>query len=178
MIYENIEKLEIGIGNFLEATASIFGETNKTIIALILLMIIDSTFGWIKGFKTGKWTYMKARWGIAGKIAELILISLLYILNWIFKVEFIVYIGLYYFITCEIASILENYTTINKNLPNGLIDILKKLRFNIGAFLVNSLKEFLEKTLNNKLENDLKNKHMYKNENVITTDKDKLDKIK
>ncbi|MDE6182236.1 MAG: phage holin family protein, partial [Eubacteriales bacterium] len=145
------------------------------------LMIIDTTFGWIKGFKNGNWKSVRARWGIAGKIVELILISLLYILNWIFKVEFIVYIGLYYFIACEIASILENYTTINKNLPVGLIDVLKKLQFNIGTFLINGLKDFLEKTLYNKFENNLKGKQIDKNKNnknIEETDENKLDNIK
>ncbi len=110
-------------------------------------MIIDTIFGWIKGFKNRQWSSIKARWGIAGKITELILISLLYILNWIFKVQFIVYIGLYYFIACEIASILENYAAINKNLPNGLIDILKKAQFNVGTFFINEIKIFLDRIL-------------------------------
>lgn len=108
-------------------------------------MVIDTIFGWIKGFKNKNWSSFKAKWGIAGKITELILISLLYILNWVFNVDFIVYIGLYYFVACEIASILENYSHINKNLPKGLINILKKLQFNIGTFFINELKLFIQK---------------------------------
>ncbi len=150
MVDEKIEALKFSIGSILGITASFFGETHKHIIALIILMCIDTIFGWVKGFKNGNWKSKKARWGIAGKIVELILISLLYILNWIFEVNFIVYIGLYYFIAVEIASILENYAEINGNLPNGLVDVLKKLQFNIGTAFVQKIKDFLDKVFENK----------------------------
>ncbi len=140
-----IEMTKISLASFLGIFASVFGETHKHIIALIVLMIIDTIFGWVKGFKKGQWTSKKAKWGIAGKIVELLLISLLYVLNWVFKVDFIVYIGLYYFMAVEIASIFENYAEINGNLPKGFLELLQKLQFNVGTLVVNKVKNFIDK---------------------------------
>ena len=144
----NIETTKLSLASLLGLFASFFGETHKHIIALILLMIIDTIFGWIKGFKKGEWVSKKAKWGIAGKIVELVLISLLYVLDWVFKVDFILYIGLYYFMAVELASIFENYAGINPNLPTGFLDILKKLQFSIGTLTVKKIKDFLDRVLN------------------------------
>ena len=140
-----VEMTKISLASFLGMFASIFGETHKHIIALIVLMIIDTIFGWVKGFKNGQWASKKAKWGIAGKIVELLLISLLYVLNWVFKVDFIVYIGLYYFMAVELASIFENYAEINGNLPKGFLELLQKLQFNVGTLVVNKVKNFIDK---------------------------------
>ncbi len=152
-----IEMTKISLASFLGIFASVFGETHKHIIALIVLMIIDTIFGWVKGFKKGQWTSKKAKWGIAGKIVELLLISLLYVLNWVFKVDFIVYIGLYYFMAVEIASIFENYAEINGNLPKGFLELLQKLQFNVGTLVVNKVKNFIDKLFGDG-ENENKNK--------------------
>lgn len=144
MIYHKIETIKIYVGTFLEIIFSILGEFNKQIISLILLMIIDTIFGCIKVIKKDEWTFIKAKWGIAGKLVELILIVLLYILNWNFESDIIVYTGLYYFIWCEIASILENYADINGNLPKGFLEFLRKLQFNIGTTLTYKLKKFTD----------------------------------
>lgn len=142
------EITKLSIASTLGVFASIFGETHKHIIALIVLMIIDTIFGWVEGFKKGEWVSKKAKWGIAGKIIELLLISLLYVLNWVFKVDFIVYIGLYYFMAVELASIFENYAEINGNLPNGFLELLQKLQFNVGTLVVNKVKNFIDKLFN------------------------------
>ena len=145
----DIEIAKLSLASFLGVFASVFGETHKHIIALIVLMVIDTIFGWIKGFKKGEWTSKKDRWGIAGKIVELLLISLLYVLNWVFKVDFMVYIGLYYFISVEIASIFENYAEINGNLPKGFLELMQKLQFNVGTLAVSKVKNFIDRLFNN-----------------------------
>lgn len=143
----NIESFKITLASFLATFASFFGNTKKHIVLLIILMCIDTLFGWVKGFKTKCWLSKKARWGIYGKIIELILICILYFFNWVFNVEFIVYIGLYYFIAVEIASIFENYSEINKNLPKGFVELLKKFQFSIGTLVIKKLTNFIEKTI-------------------------------
>lgn len=145
-----IEIIKLSISSFIGIMASFLGETYKHLMILVILMIIDTTFGWVKGFKHNNWTSKKAKWGVAGKIVELMLISLLYILNWIFNLNFIVYIGLYYFIAVEIASIIENYASINGNLPKGLVELLKKLQFNIGIAFVSKIRDIVDKIFNNK----------------------------
>lgn len=145
----NIEGAKITLASFLGIFASFFGTTQKHLILLIILMSIDTIFGWVKGFKKENWTSKRAKWGIAGKIVELMLICLLYFLNWVFKVEFIVYIGLYYFMAVEIASIFENYAEINGNLPKGFVELLKKLQFNIGTLAIQKITDFIDKIFNN-----------------------------
>lgn len=149
MIDERTEVLKLSIGSFLGVIASFVGETYKHLMVLVIFMIIDTIFGWIKGFKKGKWTSKKAKWGIAGKIVELALIFILYVLNWAFKIDFLVYIGLYYFMAVELASILENYASINGNLPKGFVEILKKLQFSIGTAFVEKIKKVLDNIFNN-----------------------------
>lgn len=124
--------------------ASIFGQSYKHIVVLLILMLIDTIFGWVKGFKQKNWTSKRARWGATGKIVELILISLLYMVDWIFGLKFTVQIGLYYFIIVEIASIIENYTGINDNLPKGFTELLVKIKFNIGTSFVKKVKSVIE----------------------------------
>lgn len=145
----NIEISKLSFSTITGVFASFFGSTKKHIILLLILMCIDTIFGWVKGFKNREWTSKKAKWGIGGKIVELILISLLYFLNWVFKVEFIVYIGLYYFMAVEIASIFENYAEINGNLPKGFVDLLKKLQFSVGTLIVSKITNFIDKIIKN-----------------------------
>lgn len=145
----NIEISKLSFSTITGIFASFFGATKKHIILLLVLMCIDTIFGWVKGFKKGEWTSKRAKWGIGGKIVELILISLLYLLNWVFKVEFLVYIGLYYFMAVEIASIFENYAEINGNLPKGFVELLKKLQFSIGTLIVSKITNFIDKIIKN-----------------------------
>lgn len=150
----NLEAIKLSLVSLLGFFASFIGETKKHIIALVILMIIDTIFGWIKGFKKGIWVSKKAKWGIAGKIAELILVLLLYVLNWAFQIDFIVYLGLYYFMVVELASIIENYLEINHNLPEGILEVLRKLQFNFSKLILDKIKIFLDKTFTDE---DIKN---------------------
>ncbi len=150
----NLEAIKLSLVSLLGFFASFIGETKKHIIALVILMIIDTIFGWIKGFKKGIWVSKKAKWGIAGKIAELILVLLLYVLNWAFQIDFIVYLGLYYFMVVELASIIENYLEINHNLPEGILEVLRKLQFNFSKLILDRIKIFLDKTFTDE---DIKN---------------------
>ncbi len=117
-------------------------------------MFVDTIFSWIRCFKNNNWTYFKARWGIYGKISQLILIGIIYILNRIFKIKFIIYIVLYYFIFFEIGSILENYSAINPNLPEGLVEVLKNFQKSAGNLLVDKIKKLFEKFFGEKMQND------------------------
>lgn len=139
-----IESLKIIISTFLTSIASLIGATHKHVLVLITLMIIDTIFGWIAGHKNGTWKSGTARWGVLGKIVELMLITCVYLINYVYNIEWLIYIVLYYFMFCEGASILENYALINTNLPDGLIEIVKTASQNICKTIVEKLKKILD----------------------------------
>lgn len=140
-----VELAKLGLSGILGSIASFFGGTEKHVIALVIIMIIDVTMGWMKAIKLGEWRSKKARWGFAGKVAELLLISVMYLLNWVFQVPYLIYISIYYFMLVEVASILENYAEINGNLPQGIVDVLKKFQTNVGTLAVKNVEEFIDK---------------------------------
>ena len=135
-----IESLKVIISTFLTSIASLFGDTKNHMIVLIIFMIIDTIFGWVAGYKNKTWKSFTARWGVLGKIVELMLITCVYLINYIYSIEYLVKIVLYYFMLCEMASILENYASINKNLPDGLINIVKTASKNVVTKITQKLK--------------------------------------
>ena len=64
--------------------------------------------------------------GLFGKIIELIFIGVLYALDWALEVDYLKYFGIYYFGICEFASVLENLAEINNNVPEGLVELIKR----------------------------------------------------
>ena len=121
------------------------GGSAKIFIILCILMLVDTIFGWIKGIHNKNWSSKTARWGFSGKIIELIFIGVLYALDWALEVDYLKYFGIYYFGICEFASVLENLAEINNNVPEGLVELIKKTQFSIGTAIVNKVKDIISK---------------------------------
>ena len=141
------ESVKIFTSTLMAAGASLFGVSFKYILALVFLMIVDTIFGWIKNKKNNTWNVSAAKCGFIGKIIELIFIGVLYLLDWTFKTNFLKYMGVFYFGICEIASIIDNYSGINKNMPDGVSEIVKNLKYGFGNFAVSKIKNVLSQIL-------------------------------
>ena len=140
-----IEGLKGLLATYIGLIALIVGESYKHIIVLLLLMAVDTFIGWIKGFKLKKWKSNKARWGAIGKFVELLIIACLYGLDWVFDMDMLKYIGIYYFGICEIASIFENFAEMGGNVPDGMVALLKEVQYSIGTESVKKVKDLSEK---------------------------------
>ncbi len=103
---------------------------------LIILMLVDTIFGWVKAFKLKKWKSSSAKWGLVGKLCELIL---LFVIGLICKhymdSTIIVDTSIIYFSVVEVGSIIENYCEINNNLPPFIVDIINRIKLNISKQL-------------------------------------------
>ena len=107
-------------------------------------MAIDTIIGWLVAKYNHDWQSSKARWGFIGKVVELMFVAMLYLLDWLFNLDSLKYIGITYFIICECASFVENVAKINNNIPDGLVEILKALKNSIGTNIVKWAKSALE----------------------------------
>ena len=137
----NVESFKLFISGIISGGVTLIGGSFKYIVVLAVLMTVDTIFGWIKAKKIKKWKSGSARWGAIGKILELMFIGVLYILDAAFGITFLEYMGIFYFGTCELASIVENYTEINKNLPDGMLEIIKKFQFSVGTAVMMKIKK-------------------------------------
>lgn len=144
MFDKGIESIKLFISGVIAGGASLIGASFKYIIVLVLLMTIDTIFGWVKAKKTKKWKSGIARWGFIGKIIELMLVGVLYILDVAFEISFLEYMGIFYFGACELASIIENYAEINENLPEGTLDVVKRFQFSIGTAVIKKIKKVFD----------------------------------
>ena len=138
------EKIKTAFASLTALLIFFTGESYQHIIVLILLMAVDTFIGWIKGIKLKEWNSCKARWGAVGKIAELLLIACLYALDWVFSLDFLKYIGIYYFGICEIASVFENFAEMGGNVPEGTVELLRGLQYSIGTEFVKKIKKLIE----------------------------------
>ncbi len=145
----NVESIKLFFSGLMAGGASLIGTSFKYIIALIILMSVDTIFGWVKAKKLKKWKSGAARWGFIGKIIELIFIVVLYILDAAFETDFLKYVGIFYFGACELASIVENYAEINGNLPDGAVDVAEKVQFSIGTVVMRKIKNIIDSFINN-----------------------------
>lgn len=148
MYDEKIEYFKILVSSSVAFFYKIFGGSIKVFGGLCILMSVDTIFGWIKSKHKGQWQSQIARWGAAGKIIELIFIGVLYMLDWVFNVDYLKYFGIYYFGICELASILENLAEINKNVPEGLVELIRKTQFSIGTAIVTKVKNVIQSVIN------------------------------
>ncbi|MBR1735854.1 MAG: phage holin family protein [Firmicutes bacterium] len=139
-----IESLKAVFAASIGLLALIAGDSYKHILVLLLLMSVDTFIGWIKGIKLKEWKSCKARWGAVGKIAELLLIACLYALDWVFSLDLLKYIGIYYFGICELASVFENFAEMGGNVPKGIVDLLKELQYSIGTDSVKKIKKLID----------------------------------
>jgi toxin secretion/phage lysis holin len=146
-IDNRIEGVKLGVSLLSGVFLRFFGGTAKEITVLLILIATDTAFGWVKAVKLGNWKSRDARLGFMGKIVELILLGCLYALDWVFETDILKYTGIYYFGICELSSILENYSQINGNLPDGIAELLKSFRESIASRLVKKIKEFMDKIM-------------------------------
>lgn len=137
----SVESVKLFFSGLIAGGAALIGASFKYIIVLIILMLVDTVFGWVKAKKASKWKSRAAKWGFIGKIIELIFIVVLYILDAAFGITFLEYMGIFYFGACELASIIENYAEINGNLPEGTLEVVKRFQFSIGTAVVKKVKK-------------------------------------
>ena len=145
----NVESIKLFFSGLIAGGASLIGISFKYIIVLIILMLVDTVFGWVKDKKVSKWKSRAAKWGFIGKIIELIFIVVLYILDAAFETDFLKYVGIFYFGACELASIVENYAEINGNLPDGAVEVAEKVQFSIGTVVMRKIKNIIDSFINN-----------------------------
>ena len=149
MFDRSVESIKLFISSVVAGGAALIGASFKYIIVLVILMAVDTIFGWVKAKKINKWKSGAARWGFIGKIIELMFIGVLYMLDAAFETEFLKYLGIFYFGACELASIVENYAEINGNLPEGTLELIKKMQFSIGTAIMQKLKNIFSGSLGN-----------------------------
>ena len=145
----SVESIKLFISSVVAGGAALIGASFKYIIVLVILMAVDTIFGWVKAKKINKWKSGAARWGFIGKIIELMFIGVLYMLDAAFETEFLKYLGIFYFGACELASIVENYAEINGNLPEGTLELIKKMQFSIGTAIMQKLKNIFNASVGN-----------------------------
>lgn len=137
------ESIKLFISAVMASGVSLFGISFKYVLVLVFLMIVDTVFGWIRSKKNNQWNISTAKCGFIGKIIELIFIWVLCILDWIFDINLLKYMGIFYFGICEVASIVDNYSGINKNMPDGVLEIVKNLKYSVGTLAVSKIKNIL-----------------------------------
>ena len=145
----SVESVKLFFSGLIAGGAALIGASFKYIIVLIILMLVDTVFGWVKAKKASKWKSRAAKWGFIGKIIELIFIVVLYILDAAFETDFLKYVGIFYFGACELASIVENYAEINGNLPDGAVEVAEKVQFSIGTVVMRKIKNIIDNFINN-----------------------------
>jgi len=147
-----VESFKLFASSLIASGVTLMGVSFKYILILIALMIIDTSFGWVKAKKLKKWKSGSARWGFIGKIIELMFVGMLYLLDAAFEITFLEYVGIIYFGACEVASIIENYAEINENLPEGTVEIAEKIKFSIGTVITQKIKKILNDLIGNNKE--------------------------
>lgn len=147
-----IEGMKFTASALLAYFTSHLGASGTALMVLIYFMLVDTVFGWLVAKHKGEWKSSKARWGFVGKIVELIFVSLLFLLDWAFKIDMLKSIGIYYFIICECASIVENIAKINSNIPDGLVELLRTLQKSAGTGIVKWAQKMIERLTGGKNE--------------------------
>ena len=126
------ECVKLTFGALSSAVIALFGSNYKLVILLLCLMAIDTLFGHLRAVKDKKWKSYNARWGLIGKLVELVLISLMYMCEWTFGINWLVNVVVVYFAICEGASIAENIVKgqLNSNVPTETLDFLERMKLN------------------------------------------------
>lgn len=123
---------------------ALLGENYRLIFLLLCLMLADTLLGHLRAIKIKTWKSYNARWGIIGKLIELVLIALMYLCEWTFNIDWLVNTVVIYFCICEGASIVENIVKgkLNDNVPKGTLDFLLKLKSNAIASIKKLLNDY------------------------------------
>lgn len=142
-----IEAMKLSFGVIIAGAIYNLGGVEKHMCVLFFLIGIDTIVGWVVAKHNGVWTSSKARWGFIGKIVELVFIEILFLIDWCLDINFLKYIGIYYFGLCEIASVIESFSKINKNVPGGLADVLNDAKSSFSTIFVKKIKSILDKAI-------------------------------
>lgn len=139
-----METMKVTFGGITTAVMAILGNNYKLITLLLVMIIFDTITGHLKAIHNHEWTSHNARWGLVGKLIELILVMLMYVCEWTFGVTWLVNFVVTYFVICEGASIIENIVNgdLNENVPKELVEILSKAKNNFLSVLIKKIKEF------------------------------------
>ena len=140
------ETVKLTLGGITATVLKILGTNYKLVILLICLIASDTITGWLGAAKRHEWKSRNARWGAVGKLTELIIIALMYLCEWTFNVDWLIYTVTLYFIICEGASIAENIVKydLNEDLPDELADIFGKMKTNFVGHIIKKLKELFD----------------------------------
>lgn len=138
------ETLKLALSGVPAMLLSVLGSNYKLVILLIVTMTIDTLFGHLRAIKDKEWKSYDARWGLVGKLVELVLIALMYMCEWTFGIDWLVNVCVIYFIICEMASIAENIVKghLNDNVPAEAVEGLEKLKSNFLTKFREWLKNF------------------------------------
>ena len=142
---EKVEIAKIAISGSLAHLVSGLEENAATrmFILLLLLMFFDTLLGWAKAKKSGEWQSYKARWGILGKIFELIFIAVAFGLDWVFHTGIVKQAFIAYFCLVEIGSLLENAYQLGVAIPREVVDMAVKTKHFLGWFFVKKVQAIL-----------------------------------
>lgn len=126
------------------AVLALLGSNYKLVVLLLVTMAIDTLFGHLRAIKDREWKSYNARWGLVGKLVELVLIALMYLCEWTFGIDWLVNVVVIYFIICEMASIAENVIEgrLNKNIPTEALEFLNKMKQNFLTKFKEWIREF------------------------------------
>lgn len=140
------ELTKLTAGGIASVAIKMLGANYRLVILLMCLMAADTLLGWLGALKKGEWKSRNARWGAVGKLTELIIIALMYLCEWTFNIDWLIYTITLYFIICEGASIVENIVKyhLSENVPEGLAEMLGKLKTNFVGFIIKKVKSIFE----------------------------------
>jgi toxin secretion/phage lysis holin len=140
------ETVKVAVGGLFAVALKCLGSNYKIVIVLMCFMVADTVLGWLGAAKKGEWKSKNARWGAVGKLVELIIIALMYLCEWAFDVSWLISTVTMYFILCEGASIVENIVQyhLNDNVPEGLVEVLKKAKGSIVSEIVKKIKKLFD----------------------------------
>lgn len=149
MMDQKIESLKLMVSGMAGALMAIFNVNHKYVTVLIILMILDTAFGWMKSFKLRSFESRIAKWGFMGKLVELLLVYILSLLDWAFNINsMLADIGVLYYGIVEIASIIENIHEGGlADLPPGLVELLRKLKYSASKTLVKKIHQAITSVL-------------------------------
>lgn len=139
-----VETIKLVFGSMTSFFIAVFGSNYKLIVLLLIAMAFDTLTGHLRAIHEREWTSYSARWGLVGKLIELVLIMLMYICEWTFEITWLVNIVVTYFVICEVASIIENIVNgnLNENVPKEIVEILSKVKNNFVSVLIKKIKDF------------------------------------
>lgn len=136
------ECLKITFGSVTSAVIALLGQNYKTVLLLITLVIVDTLSGNLWAAVNHEWKSTIARKGIYSKLFELVLVFLMYLCEWAFDINWLVNMVVLYFAACEGASVLENISRFNSNVPQESLDFLTHMKQNFLTKFKERIRDF------------------------------------